>query len=120
MRTKPTRIQFLAAAAVLAASGGLIRSASPKFFADDPLWKEPITQDVKAATRYEPDLVYQTAVNLFTKTGDPVYGQRARNVNTVDEVPDGNFYVNRAGRMTLTPEIVARASNTGQGPAPGP
>jgi hypothetical protein len=37
----------------------------------------------------------------------------------VDEVPDGPYFVNRAGRMTLTPAIVARASNTSDGPAPG-
>jgi hypothetical protein len=96
-----------------------VRATGPKFLADDPIWTEPITQDVKLATRYEPDLVYQTAANLFSNPGDPVYGQRAKNVNTVDEVPDGPFYVNRAGKLSLTPEMVARAANTGDGPAPG-
>jgi hypothetical protein len=96
------------------------RAAGPTFFPDDPIWNEPITQDVTAATRYEPDLVYQTLENLFGEPGDPVLGTRARNVNTVDEVPDGPFYVNRAGRMPLTPALVARAANTGAGPADGP
>ena len=45
-------------------------------------------------------------------------GQRAKNINTVDEVPDGPFFVNRAGRMPLTPAMVARAANTSNGPAP--
>jgi hypothetical protein len=96
------------------------QATGPVFFPDDPIWFEPITQDVTAATRYEPDLAYQTLENLFGAPGDPVLGTRARNVNTVDEVPDGPFYVNRAGRLPLTPALVARAANTGDGPADGP
>ena len=61
-----------------------------------------MTQDVKTAARYEPDLAYQTIENLFLKPGEPVTGQRAKNINTVDEVPDGPYFVNRAGRMPLT------------------
>jgi hypothetical protein len=93
---------------------------SRRFFPDDPIWNEPITQDVKDATRYEPDLAYQTLENLFWRPGDPETGQRAKNINTVDEVPDGPFFVNRAGRLPLTPELVARAANTSAGPAAGP
>ena len=96
-----------------------VRTAGPTFFPDDPLWQEPITQNVTAPTRYEPDLVYQTAANLFAAPGDPVYGQRAKNINTVDEVPDGPFFVNRAGRIPLTPAIVAVAANTSAAVAPG-
>jgi hypothetical protein len=106
----------------LAALSSLVADAQskpPRFFPDDPLWREPMTQDVKSAARYEPDLAYQTIENLFTTPGDPVLGQRAKNINTVDEVPDGPYFVNRATRMTLTPELVARAANTDDGPAPG-
>ncbi len=104
---------------VTALAGLTLAASTPKFYDDDPIWQEPITQDVKNATRYEPDLAYQSLENLFAKPGDKVLGQRAKNINTVDEVPDGPFFVNRAGRMTLTPAIVARASNTTNGPAPG-
>jgi hypothetical protein len=90
-----------------------------RFFPDDPIWREPMTQDVKNAVRYEPDLAYQTIENLFWRPGDKVLGQRAKNVNTVDEVPDGPYFVNRAGRIPLTPAIVARGANTSDGPAPG-
>jgi hypothetical protein len=90
-----------------------------RFYPDDPIWREPMTQDVKSAVRYEPDLTYQTIENLFWRPGDHVLGQRAKNVNTVDEVPDGPYFVNRAGRMPLTPAIVARAANTSNGPAAG-
>ena len=90
-----------------------------RFFPDDPIWQEPVTQNVTSAARYEPDLAYQTLENLFWTPGDPVLGQRAKNINTVDEVPDGPYFVNRATRMTLTPAAVARAANTDEGPAPG-
>jgi hypothetical protein len=90
-----------------------------RFYPDDPIWREPMTQDVKNAARYEPDLAYQTLENLFWRPGDKVLGQRARNINTVDEVPDGPYFVNRSGRMALTPAIVARGANTSNGPAPG-
>ena len=90
-----------------------------RFFPDDPIWREPMTQDVKSAVRYEPDLAFQTIENLFLKPGDKVVGQRAKNINTVDEVPDGPYFVNRAGRTPLTPALVARAANTDDGPARG-
>ena len=106
---------------IVGASAVVCRSDAQtrRFFPDDPIWREPMTQDVKNAVRYEPDLAYQTIENLFWRPGDKVLGQRAKNVNTVDEVPDGPYFVNRAGRMTLTPAIVARAANTSNGPAPG-
>jgi hypothetical protein len=96
------------------------RATRPVFYDDDPIWEEPVTQDASLAAEYEPDLVYQTLEGLFGNPGDPLLGQRAKNVNTLDEVPDGPFYVNRAGRIALTPERVARAANTGDGPAVGP
>ena len=99
--------------AIVSAQGGR------KFFADDPLWVEPITQDAKNVTRYEPNLFYEMLVGL-TGPGDPVLGQRAKNLNTIDEVPDGSIYTNRAGRIPLTPALVARAANTSPAPAPGP
>ena len=104
---------------IVAASTVVVIAQQRRFYPDDPIWREPITQDVKNAKRYEPDLAYQTIENLFLSPGDPVRGQRAKNINTVDEVPDGPYFVNRATRMTLTPAIVARAANTDDGPAPG-
>ena len=106
-------------ASVVGSSAVLLAQGKQRFYPDDPIWREPMTQDVKSAARYEPDLAYQTLENLFSTPGDPVLGQRAKNINTVDEVPDGPYFVNRATRMTLTPDIVARAANTDDGPAPG-
>ncbi len=97
-----------------------VSAQTRRFFPDDPIWREPISQSVKNANRYEPDLAYQTFENLFARPGDDDLGQRAKNINTVDEVPDGAFFVNRAGRVPLTPALVARAANTSNGPATGP
>jgi hypothetical protein len=110
----PFDSNFGASAVVLAQD-----KQTQRFFPDDPIWREPMTQDVRSAMRYEPDLAYQTLENLFWRPGDKVLGQRAKNINTVDEVPDGPYFVNRAGRMPLTPAIVARGANTSNGPAPG-
>ena len=109
----------LIVALLVGVSSLAIAAQTRRFYPDDPIWREPMTQDVKTAARYEPDLAYQTIENLFLSPGDPVTGQRAKNVNTVDEVPDGPYFVNRAGRTPLTPALVARASNTDTGPAPG-
>lgn len=106
-------------ALLIIVSSLVVGAQRQRFYPDDPIWREPVTQDVKNAIKYEPDLAYQTIENLFWRPGDSVLGQRAKDINTVDEVPDGPYFVNRAGRMALTPEIVARASNTGTGPAPG-
>ena len=114
-----TRVHLTALVAALAAGSLVGAAGQPRFFDDDPIWVEPITQDVVNATRYEPHLTYQTLEELYGNQGDPVTGRRALNVNTVDEVPDGPFYVNRAGRMPLTPDIVARAANVDHGPAEG-
>ena len=113
------RRRIVVAVLAVAAVTWTVSAQTRRFFPDDPIWVEPITQDVKNASRYEPDLAYQTLENLFWRPGDPQTGQRAKNINTVDEVPDGPFYVNRAGRMPLTPALVARAANTSDGPATG-
>jgi hypothetical protein len=117
-----TSANRLASAIVLV--GLIVRAQSsgangPKFFDDDPLWTEPVTQDVTSASSYEPTLLYQSLEGLYAKPGDRVLGQRARDLNTVDEVPDGPFFTNRAGRTALTADVVARAANTRNGPAGG-
>lgn len=113
-----TRIKRSTIPVTLVALLALPAAASAQtFFPDDPLWVEPVTVDVTEAEDYEPDLTYQSLEGLFGyRTPN---GLRAENVNTVDEVPDSPFFVNRAGRLDLTPAIVARAANTSDGPAPG-
>ena len=115
-----TRLLLALTLVAIAALTWTVSAQSRRFFPDDPIWREPVTQDVKNAKRYEPDLAFQTIENLFWRPGDREIGQRAKNINTVDEVPDGPFFANRAGRVPLTPALVARAANTSAGPAAGP
>ena len=114
----PRRLSLSLLAAV--AVTWTVSAQTRRFFPDDPIWREPVSQDVKNANRYEPDLAYQNLENLLWRPGDDDIGQRARNINTVDEVPDGPFFVNRAGQVPLTPALVARGANTSAGPAAGP
>ncbi|MGE0126257.1 MAG: hypothetical protein AB7U25_25295 [Vicinamibacterales bacterium] len=94
--------------------------AAPRFYADDPLAREPETQDASAVEAWDIDLFVDLTTNLFGHPGDPVTNQRARNVNTADEVPDSSWFTNRIGARTLSAEAVARGPVAGAGPAPGP
>lgn len=93
--------------------------ATPKFFVDDPLWRVPDSQDASKVAAWEIDLVADLLLNLFGKLGDPTLGVRAKNLNTVDEVPDSSWFTNRAGRRPLTPADVATGPDTTSGPVPG-
>jgi hypothetical protein len=113
------RVSVLVAGVVAVSLLTAEQRTTPRFYVDDPLWVEPITQDVVASNRYEPNLVYQSMRGLRGKPADAKQ-VRAQNLNTVDEVPDGMFFENRIGRRTLTPQDIARGSNTSDGPAPAP
>ncbi len=119
MSSHSNRIALACVLVGLITRAGAGSANGPKFFDDDPLWTEPVTQDVMNPSSYEPTLIYQTLEGLYARPGDPILGQRARDLNTVDEVPDGPFFANRAGRTPLTPDLVARAANTGNGPTDG-
>ena len=75
----------------------------PKFFTDDPVWRQQDTRDASNMQPREIDVFYDTAENLFSSPGDGTPNLRAQNVNTVDEVPDSSWYVNRAGRIHSRP-----------------
>ena len=91
----------------------------PKFFDDDPHWVEASTQDAAGVKDREIDLTIDLATNLFARPGDDTPDVRARNVNTVDEVPDSSWYTNRAGRRPLTAGDVSTGPDRSSGPAAG-
>ena len=68
----------------------------------------------------EIDLLVDLTYNLIVGRGG-AGDRRALNVNTVDEVPDSNWFTNRIARPgsgeRLTPEAIANGPNTGAGPA---
>src|SRR5438309_1933486 len=94
-------------------------AATPKFYADDPVWAEHDTQNVAGIPDLEVDDFVDLTLNLFGTLGDPTPNVRAKNVNTVDEVPNSAWFTNRIGRRPLTPGDVERGPDTGGGPADG-
>jgi hypothetical protein len=103
----------------LAAPVSSLLGASKKFYDDDPLAREPETQDASGATPYEIDLFWDLSSNLFARPGDRRLDVRAQNVNTIDEVPDSGWFTNRILARPLGAEEIARGPLTGDGPAEG-
>lgn len=93
-------------------------AASPRFFADDPIWVDRDTEDASSITALDVDLVVDLAYNFIAARREPER-VRAANINSVDEVPDSSWYTNRIGRLPLTPADVERGPNTSPGPAEG-
>ena len=104
-------------ALTLALSGG-DRASGPKFYRDDPIARDPETQDASGARPIDISGQFDFAENTFLNAGDrtPV---RARNVNTIDEVPDSSWFTNRAGTAGWSAADAAKGPDTGTGPAPG-
>ncbi len=96
------------------------RSASPRFYPDDPLWTDnDRVADASKATPIEDSNGYDFLVNTLGEPGER-RDVRALNVNTVDEVPDSSWFTNRIGRMDMSvaeivrgPDRVERVDITG-------
>ena len=72
---------------VLASAGSTQRQ---RFYSDDPIAREPESQDASKATPYEIKSIYEMSYNLFVTSGYKPSGLRAKEINTIDEVPDSN------------------------------
>ena len=109
----------LAGALSVAVAGTMLTSAaSPKFYADDPVWIERDTQDASSIKPLEVDLFVDLTTNIVAGQETPV-ARRATNVNTVDEVPNSSWFTNRLGYRQMSPEEIAKGPNTTNGPAAG-
>src|SRR4029453_3365105 len=93
------------------------RGAAPKFYSDDPLQREPETQDAAKVQEWEIDLFWDLAENLFGNPGGRTPLVKSRDVNSIDEVPDSSWFTNRIGTETLSISDVVRGPLTGDGPA---
>jgi hypothetical protein len=112
-------VVWMLAALALAAVSVPLGGAGRTFYDDDPLAREPETQDASRVQAWEIDLLYDLMLNLFTRPGDPAPNVRARNVNTIDEVPDSSWFTNRIGARPVSIEEAVGGPLTGTGPAPG-
>src|SRR3954470_5948181 len=103
----------------LQASGpGASARTAPKFFDDDPLTAAVDTQDASKVQPRPISLMFDATINLFGRPGLQEVG-RAEDVNTIDEVPDSNWFTNRAGARPITPDEMYRGPDEDTGPAPG-
>ena len=122
-RQRVLRSSFVVALALLTAAGVAptsdLGAQRPRFFSDDPLPRDPETQDASKVEEWEIGLTPDLLQNLFAKPGDPASDVRAQNVNTADEVPDSNWFTNRVYAKPLSTDDVTRGPLTTDGPAPG-
>jgi hypothetical protein len=108
----------LATAALAAAATIGAAASSPKFFTDDPVWVERATQDASKIEPSEVKLFVDLTYNIVNG-GQVITPGPAKNVNSIDEVPDSSWFTNRIGHLPLTADEVANGPNSSTGPAPG-
>lgn len=108
------RAVLIALLALVAA--GPARTAQPAFFPDDPLPREPETQDAAQVQPWDIDLAYDLARAYFVTSRRPFTDRLAGNVNTVDEVPDSSWFTNRIGTRALSLEELVAGPNVAPPP----
>jgi hypothetical protein len=105
-------------AAVCLVFDSSVSTQRQRFYSDDPIPREPESQDASAAAPHDIKSIYEMTYNLFVTSQHEPSGLRARNINTIDEVPDSSWFTNRIGTMVVTPEQVTRGANVGAPPDP--
>ncbi|MBI2832827.1 MAG: hypothetical protein HYX76_00180 [Acidobacteria bacterium] len=80
----------------------------PRFFPDDPLQVDRDTDlDASGVTEIEDGNLWDFVSNTFFTPGDDS-DIPAVNVNTIDEVPDSSWFVNRIGKRPVTVDEIVR------------
>ena len=108
-----------ACVAALWLTAGAVRTAGPRFYSDDPIWRDPETQDASKVQAIKASDQFDLVENSFLGAGETV-NVRAGNVNTIDEVPDSSWFTNRAGRQPVDVDALVKGPDSTTGPAPGP
>ena len=118
-RQSDTFVHIRAVQARLAGSDYRLSAQRVTFYPDDPLTREPETQDASKVQAWDIGLTPDLLLNLFTTVGDRRTNVRAQNINTIDEVPDSSWFTNRIYTRPLKPDEIARGPNVGDPPASG-
>jgi hypothetical protein len=118
----PSRTHYARLLMLLVVGLGLLASGVSTrglhFYPDDPITREPESQDASNAKPYSIGSLYEMTANLFVTSRYKPSGLRAQNINTIDEVPDSNWFTNRIGTTTITAAEVARGPLRGAAPDP--
>jgi hypothetical protein len=101
----------------------LVLMAAPpeekKFYPDDPLRVDEALVDVKEKPEeLELSQLYDRLSHVFRDLGKSPLGTEAQDVNTLDEVVDGPWFVNRHGLRRMSLEELVRGPNAGEPPDP--
>ncbi len=112
MRRCACLVPALAALWCLTAPG---RAATPRFYPDDPIARDPETQDASGVDRTRVSGTYDLLESSFRDAGDKE-PRRAVNINTVDEVPDSSWFTNRVGARPMSIDEIVRGPDRGTGP----
>jgi hypothetical protein len=117
MRTKLSICLPLVFAAAFSGLGS-VTATSPRFYRDDPIGRDPESQDASRAAPSEIGDLYEMTYNLFAQPRYKPSGRRAQNLNTIDEVPDSSWFTNRIGTKALTVDEIVRGPIVGAPPDP--
>jgi hypothetical protein len=98
----------LAVAVAVTSTIGVFTADAPRFYHDDPLWMDDdMALDASKVVAVEDANSYDFIVNTFANPGER-RNVRAMNINTIDEVPDSSWFVNRIGRVPLATAALVR------------
>src|SRR4051794_18126442 len=90
--------------AALALCAGVVATAGLRFYPDDPITRETESQDASKAQPYFQTSLYEMTNNLFVTAGEKATNTRAKNINTIDEVPDSHWFTNRIATRPVSVE----------------
>src|SRR6516162_8226441 len=102
----------IAAFVMLAGLATTVFTATPAFFDDDPISREPESRSAANAKPLGIELFFEYSYNLFVNANKRPSERRAGNINTIDEVPDSSWFTNRVGTTPVTPQQLARGVNS--------
>ena len=106
---------IITVAVVLAGAAG---ANAPRFYPDDPVRTYPEPADASAVTPRQASEIFDYLSNSFGEPGERTQ-RRALNVNTIDEVPDSSWYVNRIGARSMSIEEIVKGPDRSTGPVRG-
>src|SRR5262245_31121538 len=87
------------------------KSAEPSFYPDDPIWSDDdTTRDASKVVAVDDSGGYDFLVNTFGHAASTA-NVRAMNVNTIDEVPDSSWFVNRIGQYEMSLDELRRGAD---------
>jgi len=87
-----------------------------KFYPDDPIRVDHDNLTIPEMDSWELSDYYDFVENTFFEVGKTDKPFKAQDINTLGEVPDSSWFINRHGRKGMSLEMLLRGPNHGTGP----